>query len=83
VWRTPVFPVPISSHEFGGVRMGDDPRRSLVNSYGRSWDLPNLFVGGGAMWPTSPSFNPTGTIMAMAWRSADEIVREWRRGRGM
>jgi len=83
VWRAPVFPVPISSHEFGGTRMGDDQRRSLVNSYGRSWDLPNLFVGGGSTWPTSPSFNPTGTIMAMAWRSADYIVGEWRRGRGM
>jgi gluconate 2-dehydrogenase alpha chain len=83
VWRTPIFPMPLSSHEYGGARMGEDPKRSLVNSYGRSWDLPNLFVGGGATWPTSPSFNPTGTIMAMSWRTADYIAHEWRRGMGM
>jgi gluconate 2-dehydrogenase alpha chain len=80
VWRTPIFPVPLSSHEFGGTRMGTDPQRSLVNSYGQCWDVPNLFIGGGSIWPTSPSFNPTGTITALAWRTADYIVQQWQHG---
>jgi ABC transporter substrate binding protein/GMC oxidoreductase len=47
IWRAPVSPAgaPGAHHE-GGTRMGSDPRSSVVNRYGQSWDVPNLFVIG-------------------------------------
>ena len=44
VWRAPVSPAgaPGAHHE-GGTRMGNDPKTSVVNRYGQSWDIPNLF----------------------------------------
>ena len=72
VWRAPLGPAgaPGAHHE-GGTRMGTDPKTSVVNRYGQSWDIPNLFVIGSSTFPTMSGFNPTLTIQALAYMSAD------------
>lgn len=69
-----------ASHEVGTCRMGRDPRTSVLNSYCRTHEVPNLFVVDGSCFTTSPEKNPTLTIMALAVRSARYIVGERRKG---
>jgi gluconate 2-dehydrogenase alpha chain len=65
-------------HE-GGTRMGSDPKTSVVNPYGQSWDIPNLFVVGSSTFPAmGAGFNPTLTIQALAYMSADAIVTRYK-----
>ena len=83
VWRAPVSPAgaPGAHHE-GGTRMGNDPKTSVVNKYGQSWDVPNLFVIGSSTFPTMSGFNPTLTIQALAYMSADAIANRYKRNPG-
>jgi gluconate 2-dehydrogenase alpha chain len=83
VWRAPVSPAgaPGAHHE-GGTRMGSDPKNSVVNKYGQTWDIPNLFVIGSSSFPTMSGFNPTLTIQALAYMSADAIVNRYRKNPG-
>jgi choline dehydrogenase-like flavoprotein len=53
--------------------MGDDPRTSVVNSDCRSWDIPNLWICDGSVFPTVGGVNPSLTIQAIACRTADRI----------
>ncbi|ORB58246.1 GMC family oxidoreductase [Mycobacterium persicum] len=63
------------AHLIGGARMGSDPESSVVNSDQRSWAVPNLFIADGSVCPTQGSANPALTIMALASRLAERIVR--------
>ncbi len=60
-------------HLMGTARMGTDPKRSVVNSWGRSHDVRNLFVVDGSLFVTSGGVNPTATIQALALYVADNI----------
>ena len=60
-------------HEVGTARMGKDDKDSVVNQYGQTWAVPNLFVMDGAVLVSSPDKNPTLSILALAWRSADNL----------
>jgi choline dehydrogenase-like flavoprotein len=66
-----------SSHLMGTCRMGADPDSSVVDSYGRTHDVDNLFVVDGSPFVTSAGYNPTETIYALAFRTAEEIIDEW------
>lgn len=68
------IPIPISSHVFGGTRMGEDPAASVVNKYGLSHEAPNLMVLGGSNFPNSTGYNPTQTIEAHAWFAAEYLA---------
>jgi choline dehydrogenase-like flavoprotein len=61
-------------HEIGTARMGHNDADSVVNQYGQSWAVPNLFVMDGAVMVSSPDKNPTLSILALAWRSADNMA---------
>ena len=63
-------------HLMGTARMGDDPERSVVDSYGQSHDIDNLFIVDGSVFVTGGAVNPTPTIQAIALRAADYIVNE-------
>ncbi len=65
---------PTTNHEVGGCRMGKDPRTSVLNSFCRSHDVPNLYVVDASVFPSSSEKNPTLTIMALASRTADHIA---------
>src|SRR5207248_639213 len=65
-------------HLMGTCRMGDKPYGSVVDHWGRSHDVPNLFVVDGSVFVTSAGVNPTPTIQALALRTADYLAREGR-----
>ena len=67
-------------HEIGVVRMGDDPKTSALNKYCQSHDVKNLFVSDGAPFVSNPDKNPTLTICALAWRTAEYLAEELRKG---
>ncbi|MBS0539317.1 MAG: GMC family oxidoreductase [Proteobacteria bacterium] len=60
-------------HLMGTARMGTDPERSVVNEWGRSHDVKNLFLIDGSIWVTSGGVNPTSTIQALALYISDAI----------
>jgi len=82
VWRAPLGPGAPGAHHEGGTRMGTDPKTSVVNRYGQSWDIPNLFVIGSSTFPSMSGFNPTLTIQALAYMSADAIVNRYKKNPG-
>ena len=61
-------------HELGGVRMGSDPQRSVVNGWSQAWDCKNLFVADGGPFVSQADKNPTWTILALAMRTSDRIM---------
>jgi len=82
VWTAPLGPGSPGAHHQGGTRMGSDPKTSVVNRYGQSWDVPNLFILGSSTHPTMSGFNPTLTIQALAYMSADSIVNRYKKAPG-
>lgn len=62
-----------TTHNNGGTMMGDNPADSVVNRYSQSWDVPNLFVTGAGLFPQNAGYNPTGTVAALAYMSAEAI----------
>jgi choline dehydrogenase-like flavoprotein len=69
-----------TNHLAGTARMGDDPAHSVVNSDCRTWDIPNLWICDGSVFPTTGGVNPSLTITSLALRTADRIVRAAARG---
>jgi gluconate 2-dehydrogenase alpha chain len=67
-----------STHAYGGTRMGDNPETNVVNRWGFSHEAPNLGVLGGSVFGTSGSRNPTQTIQALAWRTAEYLAKNWK-----
>ncbi|MDA7916184.1 GMC family oxidoreductase [Verrucomicrobia bacterium] len=67
-------------HEVGGALMGADPSKSVCNGWNQTWDVKNLFLNDGSPFPSNADKNPTLTIMALAWRTADHIIEESRKG---
>jgi gluconate 2-dehydrogenase alpha chain len=82
VWRSPLGSGAPGAHHEGGTRMGSDPKTSVVNRYGQSWDTPNLFIVGSSTHPTMSGFNPTLTIQALAYMTADAIVNRYQKNPG-
>ncbi|KWF65532.1 choline dehydrogenase [Burkholderia pseudomultivorans] len=69
-------------HLAGTARMGDDPATSVVDADCRSWDMPNLWICDGSVFPTTGGVNPSLTIQAIACRTADRIRALVARGEG-
>jgi choline dehydrogenase-like flavoprotein len=67
-------------HEVGGTIMGTAPSNSVTNSWSQAWDVKNLFVADGGVFASNADKNPTLTIMALAWRMADHVLDEMRKG---
>lgn len=61
-------------HLLGTARMGTDPETSVVDEYGRSHDIPNLYIVDGSVFVTSGGVNPTSTIAALALRSVEHLI---------
>jgi choline dehydrogenase-like flavoprotein len=66
-------------HEVGGAIMGSDPKSSVTNAWGQTWDIDNLIVADGGVFASNADKNPTLTIMALAWRASDHILERMRR----
>jgi gluconate 2-dehydrogenase alpha chain len=67
----------VSTHAYGGTRMGDNAETNVVNRFGFSHEVPNLGVLGASAMGTSGARNPTLTAQALAWRTAEHLVKNW------
>lgn len=67
-------------HEVGSIRMGNDPKAAPLNKYCQANDVKNLFVADAAPFVSNPDKNPTLTICALAWRTAEYMAEEMRKG---
>jgi gluconate 2-dehydrogenase alpha chain len=63
-----------SSHIQGGAIMGTAPERSVLNPYLQHWQASNLFVLGASAFPQNAAANPTPTILALTYRTADAVI---------
>ena len=71
-----------STHNTGGTIMGPNPKTSALNKYLQSWDCHNLFVVGANVFPHNASYNPTGPVGALAYWTADAILKTYRKNPG-
>ena len=72
-----------TTHNTGGTVMGADPATSVVNRYCQSWDVHNVFVPGGAsVFPQNHGYNPTDTVGALAYWTADAIRQRYLKNPG-
>jgi hypothetical protein len=67
-------------HEVGTARMGNDPKKSVLNAYNQVWEAPNVFVTDGACYVSQGCQNPTLTMMAITARACDYLVEQAKRG---
>ena len=75
--RTPPYP---STHNLGTARMSEKPQDGVVDRWGRTHDVPNLFVSDGSQFTTGAAANPTLTIVALAIRQAEYIADQLKSG---
>jgi gluconate 2-dehydrogenase alpha chain len=68
-------PYHLSTHDVGVHRMGDDPATSVTDRFGEVHGCPGLFAVGGGGFPTYGGYNPNLTIQALAYFSADHLLR--------
>ncbi len=64
-------------HQAGTCRMGDDPKTSVVDQWGRVHGHDNLFIADGSVHVTNGAFNPVLTIMALSWRTTKNMIDRW------
>ena len=64
------------AHLVGGCRMGFTAEDSVVDSSHRAWDVPNLLIADGSVFPTEGAANPALIIMALSDRLADLLKRK-------
>lgn len=78
VGATRTFPTPPypSTHNLGTNRMSERAEDGVVNKWGQTHDIKNLFVSDGSQFTTGAAENPTLTIVALAIRQADHIASE-------
>jgi len=67
-------------HQAGTCRMGNDPKTSVCDKFGRVHSVPNLFVADGSLHVTNGGFNPALTIMALGYWVGGYIASEWQKG---
>jgi choline dehydrogenase-like flavoprotein len=75
-----VNPPGYSIHEVGTCRMGDDPKKSVLNKWNQSHDIKNLLVVDGASFVTCGWQNPTLTILSLSMRASEHLAEAMRRG---
>jgi len=78
VIRNPLGTMGPSTHAYGGTRMGDNAETNVVNRWGFAHEAPNLGVLGASIMGTSGAHNPTLTVQALAWRTAEYLIKNWK-----
>ena len=71
-----------TTHNTGGTIMGETPADSVLNRYLQSWDLHNVFVMGAGAFPQNAGYNPTATVAALTYWSAQAIRDQYLRDPG-
>jgi len=78
VLKVPPTGPALSTHAYGGTRMGDNAETNVVDRWGFSYEAPNLGILGASVMGTSGARNPTLTVQALAWRTAERLIERWR-----
>jgi gluconate 2-dehydrogenase alpha chain len=79
IQRQPVAPsMTPTTHAYGGTRMGTNPETNVVDAWGLSHEAPNLGILGGSVMGSSGARNPTLTLQALAWRTAERLAKNWK-----
>jgi gluconate 2-dehydrogenase alpha chain len=78
VERSSIGLMGVTTHAYGGTRMGNNPETNVVNRWGFSHEAPNLGILGASVMGTSGARNPTLTAQALAWRTADHLAKNWK-----
>jgi len=65
----------VSFHPQGSCRMGADPSKTVVNPYGETHDVKQLYIADASLLPTSTGYNPSETVYALASYIADQIAK--------
>lgn len=77
--RTGVETPGMAVHEVGTARMGNDPKKSVLNAFCQSHDVPNVLVTDGSCFVSSACQNPTLTMMAITVRASDHLIERFKR----
>jgi choline dehydrogenase-like flavoprotein len=72
-YHTPPYP---STHNLGTNRMAENPRDGVVNKWGQTHDIKNLFISDGSQFTTGGAENPTLTVVTLAIRQSDYIAEQ-------
>ena len=64
-------------HLMGGTIMGTNAGNSVVDSYGQTHEIPNLYIAGPGIFATAGASNPTYTIFALSLRGAEQLAAQW------
>jgi choline dehydrogenase-like flavoprotein len=72
--RPEMYPPGCSIHEIGTCRMGEDPKKSVLNRWNQSHDIRNLFVVDGSSFVSGGYQNPTMTILALSLRASEHLA---------
>jgi choline dehydrogenase-like flavoprotein len=80
VWSQPPGDPRGGPHSRGTCRMGNDPKTSVVDKFHRAHDVPNLFIVDGSSFVTGGRNHPALTIQALAFRAADNLIQEAKKG---
>jgi choline dehydrogenase-like flavoprotein len=78
-YRKPM-PLRVMNHQCGTARMSHDPTEGVVGMDGRAHEVANLWIADASVFPSSSATNPTLTIVANAYRTADRIAEAWGSG---
>ena len=73
-------PPGLDIHEMGGVRMGNDPKTSMLNKWNQLHACKNVFVTDGSCMTSTSTQNPSLTYMAFAARAADYAFSQLKKG---
>ena len=65
-------------HTLGTCCMGNNPRKSVVNSFGKTHDIQNFFIVDGSIFPTSGGVNPAATIQTLALYISSKITERYK-----
>jgi gluconate 2-dehydrogenase alpha chain len=76
-WSSLPVPNPVAVHSFGGTRAGNNPATSVADAWGMAHDVPNLGFMGASTMGAAGGHNPTLTAQALAWRTADHLIKNW------
>ena len=74
------WPPGLDIHEMGGVRMGSDPKTSMLNEFNQLHHCKNVFVTDGACMTSTGSQSPSILYMAFTARAVDHAVKEMKKG---
>ncbi|HXA65037.1 MAG TPA: GMC family oxidoreductase [Bryobacteraceae bacterium] len=77
ILRAPASPPGATTHAYGGTRMGDNPETNVVDRWGFSHEARNLGVLGASVMGVSGARNPTLTVQALSWRTAEHLAKNW------